>query len=249
MAKLHELLAVEGQLKAQAQATRTDLRATFEKKRHLFEKKVVTFVPLEEGQPSTTEQQSDLQSTVRQELKWIAGIWTKALDISYSVAEANTHARADVVLDNAEVLLKNVPATALLELEKRASEIQELITSIPTLDPAKGFTADDDQGKNVFRARDVAKTRTKKVTKVVTLAAATAEHPAQASLVPEDIPIGKVVEQEWSGLITPSEKGDLLERAEELRRAIKSARQRANDTVASDSTVGCGAAIFGYIFR
>lgn len=49
MAKLHELLAVEGQLKGQAQATRTELRGSFEKKRHLFEEKVLTYVSNEEG--------------------------------------------------------------------------------------------------------------------------------------------------------------------------------------------------------
>lgn len=248
MAKLHELLAVEGQLKGQAQATRTDLRATFEKKRHLFEKKVVTFHPNEEGATAVTEQQSDLQSTIAKELKWIAGIWTKTLDVSYQVAEANTRARADVVLDNGTILLSAVPATALLELEKRAAEIQELIVAIPTLDPAKGFTPDPDQGTNIYRARDVSKVRTKKSPRVITLAVATVEHPTQAQLITEDVPVGKVLEQEWSGLISPSQKGDLLERAEELRRAIKSARQRANDVELQTQGVSCGAAIFGFVF-
>lgn len=248
MPKLHELLAVEGQLKGQAQATRTELRTTFEKKRHLFEKKLVTFKPSEEGQKEVTEAQSTLQSTVPQELKWIAGIWTKALDVSYQVAAVNRVALADVILDNGQVLLKDAPATALLELEKRATEIQELITAAPTLDPAKGFAPDPDEGKNVYRARDTFKTRTRKSPKVITLAPATEHHPAQAQLVTEDIPIGQLVEQEWSGLITPTQKGDFLERVEELRRAIKKARQRANDAdVAAKDLPVCGQAIFDYV--
>ncbi len=249
MAKLHELLAVEGQLKGQAQATRTELRATFEKKRHLFEKKVVTFQPSEEGAAPITEQQSDLQSTIPQELAWIAGLLTKGLDVAYQVAEANTLARADVIMDNGTVLLKNVPATALLELEKRATEVQELVSAIPTLDPAKGFAADPDQGKNVYRARDVKKTRTRKDPKVITLAAATVEHAAQAQLISVDVPIGSVTEQEWSGLFTPAQKGDMLERAEELRRAIKQARQRANDVAVDVTTMqSVGMAVFSFVF-
>ena len=49
MGKLHELLAVEGSLKAQAEKVRTDLADTFEKKRHLFSEKRVTFSSSEEA--------------------------------------------------------------------------------------------------------------------------------------------------------------------------------------------------------
>jgi hypothetical protein len=248
MGKLHEVLAVESQLKGQAQATRTDLKATFEKKRHLFERKVVTFQPSEEGAQPVTEQQSDLQSTIPQELKWIAGIWAKALDVSAQVAEANTVARADVVLDEGTTLLAGLPATALLELEKRAAEIQELVAAIPTLDPAKGFKPDPTEGPHTHRARDVVKTRTKKVPKVITLAQATPEHAAQAQLITEDVGIGTLLEQEWSGLFTPAQKGDMLERAESLRRAIKQARQRANDVEVSKPTQSVGDVVFGYVF-
>jgi hypothetical protein len=250
MPRLHELLAVEGQLKGQAQATRTELRATFEKKRHLFEEKVLTFYPAEEGAQQVREQQSDLQSKVLDELSWIAGIWSKASDVSLQVADANTIAAADVILDNGTVLFSNVPATALLELEKRAAEIQELIKSIPTLDPAKGFKPDADRGANVYKARDVSKVRTKKAQRALVLYPATETHPAQTQLISEDVPVGNVVEQEWSGLITPAEKGRLLERAEEVSRAFKQARQRANDAEINKASLRTfGSALFGYVFR
>ena len=48
MTKLHELLAVQGNLSGQATKKRTDLTATFEKKRHLFEETRKTFTPNEE---------------------------------------------------------------------------------------------------------------------------------------------------------------------------------------------------------
>ncbi len=230
MAKLHELLAVEGQLKGQADASRKDLQNTFKSKRHLFEEKRVTFFPAGEGKDSTVEAQSDIQTAVRDELDWIAGIWGKALDVSYQVAEANTQARADVVLDNGKTLLTGLPATALLELEKRMGELQELITAIPTLDPAKGFKADESRGNGIYAAREVRKNRTAKVLKALVKYPATAEHPAQTETYSAEEVTGTLHEQEWSSLLTPKEKGDLLERVEELRRAIKQARQRANDT-------------------
>lgn len=249
MPKLHELLAVEGQLRGQAQATRTELRATFTNKRHLFEEKRVTFTPAEDGAQPISEQQSDLQSKINDELAWIAGIWSNAIDVSLQVADANQRARADIVLDDGSTLLTNVPAVALLELEKRAAEIHELILAIPTLDPAKGFVIDTDRGAGVYKAREVVKTRTKKAQRPLVLFPATKEHPAQTQIISEDVAVGRVLEQEWSGLITPAEKGILLERAEALARAVKKARMRANDVEIQNADLRtAGDKIFGYVF-
>src|SRR5205807_141875 len=103
-----------------------------------------------------------LQSTVPDELRWISDFLVRSLDVSYQVSEANTAARANVELEDGTVLLSNVPATTLLELEKRMKEMQDLVNSIPTLDPAKGFKQDPDRGANVYKAREDVRTRTKK---------------------------------------------------------------------------------------
>lgn len=248
MPKLHEILAVESPLKAQADKTRGDLSNTFEKKRHLFAEKTVMFVPSEEGIPPTKEEQLDLTTTIRKELAWIAGIWSKALDAAYQIAEANTAARADVILDDGTALLKNLPATALLELEKRAEEVRELVAGIPTLDPTKGFVLDDARGKFIYRAREDNKTRTKKVQQALVLYEATKEHPAQVKEISIDIPIGKIQTQEWSGLITPAEKADMLDRAEMVKRAIKQARSRANSVEVDVATKKVGNTLLNYVF-
>lgn len=246
--KQHELLAVEGQLKSQSATTRADLKATFEKKRHLFEEKRSTFVPVEEGAPPVVEQQSDIQTNVHDELKWLASLWSKAIDVSLWVAVGNQTAKADVVLDDGTTLLTAVPATALLELEKRANEILELAKSIPTLDPAKGFREAPDRGAHIYAAREVTKTRTKKTQRPLVLYPATPEHPAQTQLVVEDVLTGRVTEQEWSGLITPARKGEIINRVETLARAIKQARQRANENDLGTDGPKAGKAIFDYLF-
>lgn len=243
--KLFELISIEGQLKTQVATTRSELQNTFEKKRHLFEEKSTTFKSLEEGVAPFTEQQSDIQTNVMSELRWIAAIWSKAMDTSYQVADGNTRAKADVVLDNGDVLLRNVPGLALLELEKRASEIEQLLKSVPTLDPAKGFRPDPDKGKGVYLAREVNKIRTKKIQTPLKLYDATPEHPAQVQVISIDVPAGTIQELEWSGLITPANKGLLIERAEEVRRAVKQALQRANEAEVGDQA--CGKKVFDYI--
>lgn len=248
--RLHELLAAEGNLETQAIQTRTDLANTFDKKRHLFEEKRSTFQPNEEGQPAKTEAQSDIQSTVLKELAWLTPHLAKALDASFQVANTNTIAKADVILDDDKetVLLKDIPATALLELEKRLSDwVLQLVKVVPTLDPAKGFVLDSQREAGIFKAREVQKSRTKKTTKVIVKYEATKEHPAQTELVSEDVAIGTISEQEWSGLITPAQKSEMLNRAEQLIRAVRKARSRANDAPV-DTTKKIGKTLLDYVF-
>jgi hypothetical protein len=246
--KLHEILAVNTNLAAQAAKTRTELMETFKKKVHHFTEKQVSFQPFEEGQPPVVESQLDLQTTVKKELVWLAPFLDKAIDAAYQVAEANTSARADVVLDDGTVLLSNMPATSLLELEKRAKELHDFVYSIPTLDPAKGFSEDSQRGDGVYRARDDHKKRTKKETKVLVLAPATDKHPAQAQTYVEDVPIGDIVTLEWSGLLTVADKGDMLSRVEDFTRAVKQARSRANDLTVDTRDQKIGQKITDFIF-
>ena len=55
--KLHELLAVENEVRGQAETCRTDLKNTFEKKPHHFTKKIVTVKSKKEGVPDKVEAQ------------------------------------------------------------------------------------------------------------------------------------------------------------------------------------------------
>lgn len=248
MPKVHELLAVEGALKAQAEKTRSDLTNTFRNKPHHFSEKLVSYKPFADGESTMVESQLDLQTTVPDELKWIAPFLTKALDVSFQVAEANTIARADVVIDDGTVLLVSVPATALLELEKRARELQQFVEAIPTLDPAKGFAPDHDRGANVFKAREDKKRRTKKVQEPLVLHPGTDKIAAQVQLITKDVEVGEITTLEWSGLITVASKGDMLARVEDFSRAVKKARSRANDTEIPKTDVKLGSAIVDYVF-
>lgn len=247
--KLHELLAVESSLKGQATKTRTDLSSTFDKKKHLFTGVRKTFTPLVEGEERQVEEESAIQSTVLKELRWITEFIGKAIDSGYQINEANTIARADVVLEDGTVFLTAVPATALLELEKRMAEVHEFILTIPTLDPAKGFVIDMDSSADgdIFKAREITRVNTKKIQKPLVLHPGSDKHPAQVQLISEDVPVGKTLHQEWSGMITPARKGEMLARCEELARAVKRARSKANDTEIVNKTQ-IGDKILGRIF-
>jgi hypothetical protein len=249
MSKLHELLAVSTNLENQANKTRSDLMATFDKKRHLFEQKLVTFKSNEEGVAAVTEAQSDIQSTVNKELGWIAGILSKDIDVGHQIDIANTQAKADIVTETGETIAKEVPATSLLQLEKHIQKFHELLVTVPTLDPAKGFQADDSREHGIFRAREVNKFRTKKVNKPLVLAPATDKHPAQVQLVTEDVTTGTIQEQEWSALLTPATKADLIERCEVLLRAVKKARARANELDLDVITHKIGGRLLDFVLK
>lgn len=249
MSKLHELLAVENNLRGQADETRKDLMNTFEKKKHHFSEVIVTFKSNREGVEDKVESQLGLQSTITKELDWISEKLTAAIDAAHQIDCANTIAKADVVLESGVVILKDVPATSLLQLEKRIKEIQGLVHSIPTLDPAKGFEPDSERGTGIYRARDVEKPRTEKQFEFIVMVPPTDKHPAQVKELMLDKPVGIILQQEWSSLITTAEKGDMLDRVESLLRAVKKARSRANEQDVDVKSNRVGERILNYVFR
>lgn len=244
--KLFEYIVSRDQLKGQLRALATELRGTFEKKRHLFEERRKTFTANTEGAQPVVEEQQDIQSTVMDELKWFGGHWIKTVDSIRQVEEGNITARADILLDDGMALVTGLPATALLDLSNRTDELLELLKSVPTLDPAKAFAADEARGNGIFKARDVTKARTKKIEDIVVVVQPTKEHPAQIAKLTKDVETGTILEQEWSGMITPAMKADMLSRVEEVRRAVKSALQRANAVELPTEPV-VGAKLYSYV--
>ncbi len=250
MPKLHELLAVHGSLSGQASKVRSELATTFDKKRHLFEERKKSFTPNEEvGGAIAIEEQQDIQSTVAGEIEWVSKHLAKAVDVAYQVDLANTNAKADVLTEDGTILAKDIPATTLLQLEKRVAEWKELIAAIPTLDPAKSFKPDESRGKGYWKARDVTKMRTKKDKKALVLYPATDKHPAQCQVLDVDTVVGTILEQEWSALITPATKADLLDRVEILYRAVTKARSKANETSIEIADKKIGAGLLEFVFK
>jgi hypothetical protein len=248
MTKLHELLAVESSLENQANKLSADLTNSFEKKGHLFTEKRVVFTSSEEGKGEPViESQSDIQTTVQKELGLLKDYLAKSWDAGLQVAVANTKAQADIQLENGEVVATGIPATALLELEKRLISVQNLINATPTLDPAKGFQPDEQRGAGYYKGRTINKNRTRKDKKVVVLYPPTVEHPAQTQLIEADVFVGKIEEQEWSSALTPAKKSELLNNVEGMVRAVKRARIRANEQEV-DVKRKIGDAILGRIF-
>lgn len=248
MAKLHELLAVKDSLRNQAETCRADLKNTFEKKTNHFFKRIVTFKSLKEGEPDKVEDQLGLQTTVSKELAWIGEKVAKSIDVAFQIDVANTTASSDVVLDDGMVILTKVPSTALLQLQKRLDEIQDLVKNIPTLDPSKGFVPDADEGTGIYRARDLVRPRTQKQFDYIVMQAPTDKHPAQIKELNIDKLVGETLTQEWCSMITVAEKSAMIDRVEELTRAVKRAMASANEAEVNTKSARVGKRLLDYVF-
>lgn len=234
--KLHELLAAEEDLKGMAKRITAETEVTFNKKQGHFVEQITEIVPLEENKPTVRDGHTPMIETVNGKLDYFANAMGQYLDAFYQKEATNTEAKADVVLDDGEVLLKDIPATALLGLERELKKIHQVYSLIPTLEPTIVWTRDEEAGEGIRIARQ-SKMKTKKITKPFVLAPATDRHPAQVEKVTEDIHIANTETTYRSSKLTPARKSELLGRVDTLSRAVKKARMRANSVEHKTGTV------------
>jgi len=157
---------------------------------------------------------------------------------------ANCEAKADVVVDG-EVVLKEVPVTYLLFLEKQVVDFATMVAALPTLDPAYEWSFNESQG--CYATPSVQTTRTKKVLRNHVRAEATDKHPAQVDVYNEDIVAGYWSTVTYSGAISVTDKKKLLARVAAVIDSIKAAREQANGIEAPSIEVG--KKLFGFLLK
>jgi len=238
---LHEILAVEQEVKAKAERARNQLIETFRSKQTHFTGIRRTFRPFSVDEKSgelggeRLEAETRLAKTVHEELAAALREVGKAVDLGFQLDEANTRARADIVVDG-EVLIADVPATFLLQLERRLKEVRAVFKEAPTYDPVRLWSVDPSADKkHVLRAEPVTTIRKQRSRKYNVMVEATKEHPAQVDIVEIDDPVGEIRSYEWTGMLSTGKKSALLEHVDRLLGAVKQARSRAN-TVRVDKT-------------
>jgi hypothetical protein len=79
------------------------------------------------------------------------------------------------------------------------------------------------------------------------LAEATDKHPAQVQVFTEDVLVGYWTKTEFSGALSAERVNEISTRLDELRTAVKFAREEANTIDVTD--VHYGAAILDYLFE
>lgn len=246
MAKLHELLAVEGDLEGTYKKILEETKANFTKHPDRYFGQHQRVEPFDENAPKEADSHKEMDDTVPDKLDYTEGHVIRYLDAVQQKERTNQEARADLVVDG-KTIASDVPATFLLGLENKLKMIRSAIyDTIPTLQPGIKWEKDESQGPNIYkRVHADEKFRTKKVMKNHVIAEATKEHPAQVQVYNEDEKIARVITDTWCGMISSAEKSDLLGRVDKLLRAVKKARQKANTTETVNVTIG--KELFAYI--
>lgn len=242
MGKLHEVLAVETDLRSTADKLLKEAQNTFKSKSGHFDASDVRFKPDSETAPEEAPEIKPMIDKVRDKIKYTTASYGKYLDAFFQKETANQTAKSDLKLENGDALLKDVPACVLLGLESRLREVRELYEAAPTLAPGPSWEKDAQSGNWKAVSERV---RTAKIQEPLILHPATKEHPAQVQLTTSDKRTGVVKTTQQSSVLTSAEKSALIGRVDELIQATKKARMRANDTEVKHDKIG--EKIFGYI--
>ena len=168
--------------------------------------------------------------------------WSELWDLTLTQDAGNQSAKANVVVDG-KTVLKEVPVTNLLFLEKQVNELETFVGKLPTPDPAEEWTHDPTTG--LLRGKPSLSVRTKKEPTRFEKAPATKEHPAQVEILYIDTPVGVWNKTQFSGALTADEKNAILSRLRKLKDAIKVAREQANLTEVEPRK--CGDPLFEYV--
>ena len=239
--KLNQILAVEKGVKSDVQRKVTDAYHTLQKA-SLLSGISRTYQPIDDEGEQLPPESTRVQVQAEQVLKSAAEALTRLFDVTGTKDVANCSARADVVVDGT-VLLRDVPVTYLLFLEKQLTDLHTLIGKLPALDPSETWTLDETT--DTWRTEPVKTTRTKKVPRNHVLAEATEHHPAQVQVFTEDVVVGYWTKVAFSGAVPQRRINELQARLTKLQDAVKFAREEANGIEVTDQRYGD--AVFGYL--
>ena len=244
MSELHGVIAVLPSLKGTANQALTSVRTTFKNREHQFGGHSKSYRPMESGGDNQQPEEVPMTMTVGEELAHFQEQFTPFLDASYQVDVTNTKAKADVIVDGLE--LKDVPATFLLQFEKRIGEMRQALGEVPVLDQKFNWTPDETLGKGVYKAKEEVTYKSKKRLQTKTIFEGNEHHEPQIEKWQEDVRIGEWTTQRFSGMITVQQKITLFRKLDKLQQAVKKARSEANKEEHSTDTVADK--IFNYMF-
>ncbi len=225
---------------------RTDLAKTFREHRQRFEGVTKTYKPLEEGASQLPDETKTVGTTVREELDWFRPFFVNAVSTSFVKEATNQRARATLHVFGLD--FKEVPATALLNLEGKLKELKATIKHLPTLEDSKTWTPDNRQRGTKRIDPDDWTYRTEKKPYNHVKSPATDKHPAQVEVLQHDQHVGKWTKRHFSGAISTEAKAIMMSRVDEAIREVVSAREEANKVEILAPGTDIGAKIFDAIF-
>lgn len=240
--KLCQVIAVVNGKKTRTQRAITEVYKKLQKA-PLFEGITRTYHKVTEDGDDFPPEKKNVQFTVKQALQEIEKSLTDLIDSVATQDFANCKAKADIMVDG-KVVLKDIPVTHLLFLEKQITDLRAMLGALPTLDPADKWTFNQDA--DFYASQPFRTTKTQKQPRSHVLYPATEQHPAQVEMYHEDVKIGEWETIKFSGAIPAQERNEMLERLDALQEAVKRAREAAN-SMEEVQNVKIGKKIFQFV--
>ncbi len=232
--KLNQILAVEKTVKGKREDEFTKLYQNLQKA-DLVIGLSRTYQPKADDGEKLPAESKRVTVKVEEALASTIDLMKEVFNVTAVKDKTNCVALADVVVDG-EVIAKGVPATHLLWMEKKLLSFAEFINKLPVLPQDTVWTMDEGQG--LYRSEVISTVKTKKVEDFKVVVPPTKEHPARVEKVVEDVTVGHWNTTHLSGAIPASRKKQLQERVEKFQRAVKVAREEANQTEVVDLATG-----------
>jgi len=167
-----------------------------------------------------------------------------AVDLAAVKDESNCRAKADVTMPDGSVLLRSVPATHLLHMEKVLEDFGTFIAKLPVRDPAIDWTYNPDD--RLAHSPETFTNSEEVRTTPLVIIAPTQYQAGTGTTVQERVAVGRRTTVRHTGALTVQRKRDLEARVAELKVAFKQAREMANRVEASEAA-GEADILFSYI--
>jgi hypothetical protein len=232
--RLSQVIAIEKQVKSRTNGEGAEL--------HKANQKADLFTGLSRAYEKKDEEGEDLpgeqkivQMRAGDNLAAFSTLWVELVDVVATKDWGNCSAKADLVV-NGQTLVQAMPVTHLIWLEKQLDDLRTFIEKLPVLDPSRTWR--HDPSSNLYVTDPVKTARSKDVPRVLVKAEATDKHPAQTEVVKENVIVGYWSSVSQSGALPESRRRYLLDRINDLRKAVKQAREEANSIKVEEVSVG-----------
>lgn len=231
MTKLNQILAIDTGVRSRNYAEIGEIYKRLQKG-ELVNGQTRVYKPKDDDGETLPSETHLVQVRVSDALDEVRDLTSRMWDVAAAKEWSNTRARANIVTEEGETVLEDVPVTYLLYMEKQLSDMHAIVMTLPLLDPQ--YTWSFDGGTDLWRAEPEERHRTKKVPKSFEKAPSTDKHPAQVEMFTEDVIVGFWEATQFSGAMPARERAQLLQRVESLQRAVKMAREAANNMDVED---------------
>lgn len=222
--KLNQILAVEKTVKAKREDEFTEIYRAIQKA-ELVTGMVRAYQPKDDAGEKFPGESKNVQVRVEESLQRTVTLMKEIFNVTAIKDASNCNAKANITIDG-EVFVAGVPTPHLLWLEKKLLGLADFISKLPTLPQDIVWKKDD--GLGLYRSDPVETIKTKKLEEWKVIVPATPQHPAQTQKMTEDVTVGTWRTTHLSGAIPVDRKKQLLERVERYQRAVKEAREEAN---------------------